>query len=237
MTRNTMALETLDDPLRSSSLLVQVGGIIIGQLALGFAADRIGRKWGSVMTAGVMLVGGILLAAANGPDVRALFIMYTISQVYAGAGSSGRSMTVVSGLACTAARCILSTWGGQQGAMGVDQPHSSGTLLVCCSWLSPVIEVGKFWWRLTSGASLGPMTGPARQAHHHAYAAQCRCDWRVACCRAGQSRLCVPRVCPQSRVRYSSMVWCTTPAKTARSLDQPDCCMTCDSAPESRGIL
>ena len=58
----------------------QVGGIIVGQLALGFAADRIGRKWGSVMTAGVMLVGGILLAAANGPDVRALFIMYTISQ-------------------------------------------------------------------------------------------------------------------------------------------------------------
>ena len=58
-----------------------MGGIIVGQLALGFAADRIGRKWGSVMTAGVMLVGGILLAAANGPDVRALFIMYTISQV------------------------------------------------------------------------------------------------------------------------------------------------------------
>ncbi len=52
----------------------------MGQLALGFAADRIGRKWGSVVTAGVMLVGGILLAAANGPDVRALFIMYTISQ-------------------------------------------------------------------------------------------------------------------------------------------------------------
>ena len=53
----------------------------MGQLALGFAADRIGRKWGSVVTAGVMLVGGILLAAANGPDVRGLFIMYTISQV------------------------------------------------------------------------------------------------------------------------------------------------------------
>ena len=59
----------------------QVGGIIFGQLALGFAADRLGRKWGSVLTAAIMLAGGVLLACSNGPSVRGLFIMYTLSQV------------------------------------------------------------------------------------------------------------------------------------------------------------
>ena len=53
----------------------QVGGIIAGQLGLGYLADRIGRKWGSVVTAATMLVGGVLLACSNGPTVRAMFLV------------------------------------------------------------------------------------------------------------------------------------------------------------------
>ena len=34
----------------------QVGGIIAGQLFIGFICDRIGRKWGSVLNASLMFV-------------------------------------------------------------------------------------------------------------------------------------------------------------------------------------
>lgn len=59
----------------------QVAGIIAGQLSLGFLADRIGRKWGSVITAALMLVGGILILASAGPTPSKIFLMYTICQV------------------------------------------------------------------------------------------------------------------------------------------------------------
>lgn len=38
------------------ALHLQVGGIIAGQLGIGFIADRIGRKWGSVLNAALMFV-------------------------------------------------------------------------------------------------------------------------------------------------------------------------------------
>lgn len=52
-----------------------MGGIIAGQLGLGYLADRIGRKWGSVVTAATMLAGGVLLACSNGPTVHAMFVV------------------------------------------------------------------------------------------------------------------------------------------------------------------
>lgn len=58
-----------------------MAGIIAGQLTLGFLADRIGRKWGSVITASLMLVGGILILASAGSNPRSLFLMYTTCQV------------------------------------------------------------------------------------------------------------------------------------------------------------
>ncbi len=60
-----------------TTLAGQVGGIIAGQLGLGYLADRIGRKWGSVCTAATMLVGGVLLACSTGPSVRAMFLVPT----------------------------------------------------------------------------------------------------------------------------------------------------------------
>ena len=49
--------KTCKKKLSDSITYLQVRGIIFGQLFLGFFADRIGRKWGSVLTAGTMVVG------------------------------------------------------------------------------------------------------------------------------------------------------------------------------------
>ena len=63
--------------------VLQVAGIIAGQLTLGFVADRIGRKWGSVTTASFMLIGGILILASAGNHPHSIFLMYTTCQVRA----------------------------------------------------------------------------------------------------------------------------------------------------------
>lgn len=79
--------------LCSSSLLdsvsySQIAGIIAGMVGLGFFADRIGRKVGSITTASIMLVGGILLTASDGPTSHGVFLMYVISQVSEEAAAS-----------------------------------------------------------------------------------------------------------------------------------------------------
>lgn len=60
---------------------LQVSGIIVGMLLMGFIADQIGRKWGSVLTAAFMFVGGIMLTASNGVTIQGWAIMFAISQV------------------------------------------------------------------------------------------------------------------------------------------------------------
>ena len=54
---------------------------MLGMLSLGFIADKIGRKWGSVTCASFMFVGGILLTASSGPTLAGWATMFTISQV------------------------------------------------------------------------------------------------------------------------------------------------------------
>lgn len=60
---------------------LQVSGIIVGMLLMGFIADQIGRKWGSVLTAAFMFVGGIMLTASNGTTIQGWAIMFAVSQV------------------------------------------------------------------------------------------------------------------------------------------------------------
>jgi MFS family permease len=60
---------------------MQVTGIILGMLLMGFIADQIGRKWGSVLTATFMFIGGILLTASSGPTIQGWAIMFAVSQV------------------------------------------------------------------------------------------------------------------------------------------------------------
>ncbi|EFJ43350.1 proton/phosphate symporter [Volvox carteri f. nagariensis] len=75
--------------LSDSITYTQVCGIIFGQIVLGFFADRIGRKWGSVSTAGTMVIGAILIIASKGPTERALWEMFTAVQFIFGIGVGG----------------------------------------------------------------------------------------------------------------------------------------------------
>ncbi|KAL4434292.1 hypothetical protein ABPG75_000733 [Micractinium tetrahymenae] len=56
---------------------IEVCGIILGMLVLGFFADIIGRKWGSRLTVTIMLVGGALLTGSAGNDGQFLAMLLT----------------------------------------------------------------------------------------------------------------------------------------------------------------
>ncbi|KAL3156851.1 hypothetical protein ABBQ38_001120 [Trebouxia sp. C0009 RCD-2024] len=68
---------------------IQIVGIILGMCTLGYLGDKIGRKWGSVFTASIMLVGAILLTATDAPTDRGFVIFYIISQFTFGYGVGG----------------------------------------------------------------------------------------------------------------------------------------------------
>ena len=67
----------------------QVIGIILGMGLMGYVGDMIGRKWGSVTTACVMFVGGILLTCLDGVNENGLAIMYIVAQFVFGFGVGG----------------------------------------------------------------------------------------------------------------------------------------------------
>jgi MFS family permease len=69
--------------------LLQVSGIIVGMLLMGYIADQIGRKWGSVLTATFMFIGGILLTCSSGPTIQGWAIMFAVSQFIFGYGVGG----------------------------------------------------------------------------------------------------------------------------------------------------
>ena len=60
---------------------IQIVGIILGMCTLGYLGDKIGRKWGSVFTASIMLIGAILLTAVDAPSEKGFVIMYIVAQV------------------------------------------------------------------------------------------------------------------------------------------------------------
>ena len=67
----------------------QVIGIILGMCLMGYVGDMIGRKWGSVTTACVMFVGGVLLTCLDGVNEKGLAIMYIVAQFVFGFGVGG----------------------------------------------------------------------------------------------------------------------------------------------------
>lgn len=67
----------------------QVVGIILGQLTVGFLGDWLGRRWGMIQDAVVMLLGTIMLAVATGTTTNGWVIMYAISQLVFGFGVGG----------------------------------------------------------------------------------------------------------------------------------------------------
>ncbi|KAK9906884.1 hypothetical protein WJX75_009747 [Coccomyxa subellipsoidea] len=81
--------KTCSAGLINAETYVQVSGIIVGMLLMGFIADQIGRKWGSTLTAAFMFVGGIMLTASNGTTIQGWAIMFAVSQFIFGYGVGG----------------------------------------------------------------------------------------------------------------------------------------------------
>ena len=74
-------LQTCTQTLVQIPDYIQIVGIILGMCTLGYLGDKIGRKWGSVFTASLMLIGAILLTATDAPTERGFVIFYIIAQV------------------------------------------------------------------------------------------------------------------------------------------------------------
>lgn len=77
-----LVLQTCGKTITQIPDYIQIVGIILGMCTLGYLGDRIGRKWGSVFTASLMLIGAILLTATDAPTDRGFVIFYIISQVW-----------------------------------------------------------------------------------------------------------------------------------------------------------
>ncbi len=85
-------------------VLLQVSGIIIGMLLMGYIADQIGRKWGSVLTSTFMFIGGILLTCSTGPTIQGWAIMFAVAQFIFGYGVGGETLPRTP-LLCRRPRC------------------------------------------------------------------------------------------------------------------------------------
>lgn len=67
---------------------IEIAGIIVGMLVIGFFADWMGRKWGSRLCTSIMVVGAILLTAASG-SAQAYLIVLAIGLSVFGLGVGG----------------------------------------------------------------------------------------------------------------------------------------------------
>lgn len=70
----------------SNALLV---GEIVGQITIGLTCDYLGRKTAIVLTTAMIVVGGILATASNGPTPLGMFWMMTVARGIVGFGAGG----------------------------------------------------------------------------------------------------------------------------------------------------
>ena len=68
---------------------LEIVGIILGQVAVGIIGDWIGRRWGMIQDAVVMLIGTILLTAMWGKTLNGWVIMYGFSLLVYSFGVGG----------------------------------------------------------------------------------------------------------------------------------------------------
>lgn len=66
----------------SSVSYLEIVGIILGQLTVGVMGDWIGRRWGLIQDATIMLIGTILLTGMWGTSLQGWVIMYALSLLY-----------------------------------------------------------------------------------------------------------------------------------------------------------
>ncbi|MCJ1420962.1 Plasma membrane permease, mediates uptake of glycerophosphoinositol and glycerophosphocholine [Xylographa parallela] len=70
----------------SNALLV---GEILGQITIGLTCDYLGRKVAIVTTTALIVIGGILATASNGPTILGMFWMLTVCRGIVGFGTGG----------------------------------------------------------------------------------------------------------------------------------------------------
>ncbi|RXK37001.1 Pi-transporter A-1 [Tremella mesenterica] len=68
---------------------LQIIGIIIGQIAVGFEGDWIGRRFGLVQDALIMTLGLVMLTASWGTSLEGWVVCYGVSQLVYGIGVGG----------------------------------------------------------------------------------------------------------------------------------------------------
>ncbi|GAD93810.1 MFS phosphate transporter, putative [Paecilomyces variotii No. 5] len=78
---------------------LEICGIIVGQILVGVLGDWIGRRWGLIQDATIMLIGLIMLTAAWGVTQNGWVICYVWSLFFYGIGVGGEyPMTATSGM-------------------------------------------------------------------------------------------------------------------------------------------
>ena len=78
---------------------LEICGIIVGQILVGFIGDWIGRRWGLIQDAVIMFTGLIMLTAAWGVTMNGWVICYVWSLFFYGVGVGGEyPMTATSGM-------------------------------------------------------------------------------------------------------------------------------------------
>jgi MFS family permease len=78
---------------------LEVAGIICGQILVGILGDWLGRRWGLIQDATIMLLGLIMLTASWGVNLNGWVICYAWSLFFYGVGVGGEyPMTATSGM-------------------------------------------------------------------------------------------------------------------------------------------
>ncbi|TVY68768.1 Inorganic phosphate transporter 1-2 [Lachnellula suecica] len=68
---------------------LEIVGIIIGQILVGYLGDKIGRRWGLIQDAVIMFLGLIMLTASWGTTLNGWVICYALSLMFYGVGVGG----------------------------------------------------------------------------------------------------------------------------------------------------
>ncbi|RMZ79454.1 hypothetical protein DV738_g3400, partial [Chaetothyriales sp. CBS 135597] len=78
---------------------LEICGIIVGQILVGFIGDWVGRRWGLIQDAAIMFIGLIMLTASWGVTQNGWVICYVWSLFFYGIGVGGEyPMTATSGM-------------------------------------------------------------------------------------------------------------------------------------------
>ncbi|KZF23675.1 pi-transporter A-1 [Xylona heveae TC161] len=78
---------------------LEICGIIVGQILVGILGDWLGRRWGLIQDASIMLMGLVMLTASWGTSLNGWVICYAWSLFFYGIGVGGEyPMTATSGM-------------------------------------------------------------------------------------------------------------------------------------------